>query len=420
MIDPLTPPDCNLRDFSYMPLEVARLRDSEAAVILTGDEFRAAVLLWCAAWYQLPAASLPMDDRLLANLAGYGRDLSAWKMIKAGALRGFVECSDGRLYHPVIAVKAVEAWEKKWDRPDRATERSEHARKAAKARWERKSGNTNAAAQTQPKQNPTNTHPISQHMPEHCSADALKGSEERGREEIDGGGGERAALSLAAEHALLVCPLFYRFTKAYPGPVKDKGSTRQTFIALYDAGHADAVIAATEAYAKQVAPEGAEPVDRWLARSAWKDIAAGDVPKSKAPLISAEAHELAKEVAAIAGFADPLDWPPGWCGSPLRVQMWLSSGWHRDVILTACRASMSAKRYGPPNSINYFEKAIARAIAQQAAPLPEVVINPKPEVIHVEATGHRPTSSYGASRDRSREAVIALKAFAEGDGDGSR
>lgn len=113
MTSPLTPPDLDLRDFAYMPLDVVRLRDSELAVVCTGDGFRAAVLLWCAAWHQVPAASLPDDDRLLASLAGFGRDLKAWKAVRGEALHGFVLCDDGRLYHPVIAEKAIEAAAKK-------------------------------------------------------------------------------------------------------------------------------------------------------------------------------------------------------------------------------------------------------------------------------------------------------------------
>lgn len=118
-MEPLTPADCDLRDFPYMPLDVVRLRDSETAVLASGDAFRAAVLLWCAAWHQVPAASLPNDDRLLANLAGYGRDMRGWKAVRDDALRGFVECSDGRLYHPVIAEKAIEAAAKRKSQRDR-------------------------------------------------------------------------------------------------------------------------------------------------------------------------------------------------------------------------------------------------------------------------------------------------------------
>jgi tripartite-type tricarboxylate transporter receptor subunit TctC len=49
-------------------------------------------MLWCAAWHQKPAASLPNDDRALARLAGYGFDIESWLKVKAGALRCFIEC----------------------------------------------------------------------------------------------------------------------------------------------------------------------------------------------------------------------------------------------------------------------------------------------------------------------------------------
>jgi hypothetical protein len=107
---PLTPADCDLRDFQYMELDVRRLRDSEFAAGATGDGFRAGVLLWCAAWHQVPAASLPDNDTELANLAGYGRVVKEWRKVKAEAMNGFVKCSDGRLYHAVIAEKAVAAF----------------------------------------------------------------------------------------------------------------------------------------------------------------------------------------------------------------------------------------------------------------------------------------------------------------------
>lgn len=107
---PLTPPDCDLRDFAFMPLDVVRLRDSDLAVTAEADEFRCAVLLWCAAWHQVPAASLPDDDKVLAQYAGYGRVVKEWQKVREGALRGWVKCSDGRLYHAVVAEKAGEAW----------------------------------------------------------------------------------------------------------------------------------------------------------------------------------------------------------------------------------------------------------------------------------------------------------------------
>lgn len=115
---PPVPADCDLTDFRFMPLDVARLRDSDLASNETPDACWAAVLLWAASWHQIPAASIPDDDRWIAKAAGYaqrGRIDREWSRVREGALRGFVKCTDGRLYHPVVAEKAREAWEAKLD-----------------------------------------------------------------------------------------------------------------------------------------------------------------------------------------------------------------------------------------------------------------------------------------------------------------
>lgn len=110
---PLTPGDCDLTDFQFMPLLVGRLRDSELASEQTPEENWAAVLLWAASWHQVPAASLPDVDTTIAKWAGYqmrGKVDPRWKEVRKGAMRGFVLCSDGRWYHPVVAQVAREAW----------------------------------------------------------------------------------------------------------------------------------------------------------------------------------------------------------------------------------------------------------------------------------------------------------------------
>lgn len=107
--DPLTQPDCDLRDFYFMPLEVVTLRDCDLSATATGDEFRAAVLLWCAAWHQVPSASIPDNDTVLSQLAGYGRVVSEWLKVRDVALKGWIKCNDGRFYHPKVAEKANEA-----------------------------------------------------------------------------------------------------------------------------------------------------------------------------------------------------------------------------------------------------------------------------------------------------------------------
>lgn len=106
LLSPLTPADCDLSDFEFMPMMVRRVLKSETWALGTGDERAAAVALWFESWHQVPAASLPNNDRILARLA----DTSKWARVKAQALRGWVLCGDGRLYHPVVAEVALAAW----------------------------------------------------------------------------------------------------------------------------------------------------------------------------------------------------------------------------------------------------------------------------------------------------------------------
>ena len=105
---PLTPPDCDVRSFPYMPLDVVRLLDSDLFGLSTGDEFKAAFALWGRSWGQVPAASMPNDERLLARACGVS--ISEWRTLAPVALKGWALCSDGRLYHPVVAEKALLAW----------------------------------------------------------------------------------------------------------------------------------------------------------------------------------------------------------------------------------------------------------------------------------------------------------------------
>lgn len=80
-----------------MPLDTVRLLDSDFFALATPEEFRAGLALWCKSWQQVPAGSLPDDDRILAHLSG-ARD--RWCDMRDMSLHGWVKCSDGRLYHP--------------------------------------------------------------------------------------------------------------------------------------------------------------------------------------------------------------------------------------------------------------------------------------------------------------------------------
>lgn len=108
--EPLVPAYVNLRKFAEMPLEVALLRDSAFASNADPEAFRCAVMLWCASWHQVPAGSLPDDEKELAKLAGFGRSVREWRKHSVNSLHLYKKCADGRLYHPVIAKKALRAW----------------------------------------------------------------------------------------------------------------------------------------------------------------------------------------------------------------------------------------------------------------------------------------------------------------------
>lgn len=123
---PLVPAEVDLNGMSYMPLEISRLMNSDLFVLSTGDEFKAAVALWCKSWQQVPAASLPNNDRILAHLSGA---FQKWNKLKAMAMQGWILCSDGRFYHPVVAEKALSAWEQRQDYEDRKQNEAERQRR---------------------------------------------------------------------------------------------------------------------------------------------------------------------------------------------------------------------------------------------------------------------------------------------------
>lgn len=105
--DPLVPAEVDLRGLPWMPIDTIRLLDSDLFALSNGDEFKAAVALWCKSWAQQPGGSLPSDDRILAHLSG----AKNWNKVKDIAMRGWILCADNRLYHPVVAEKAIEAWD---------------------------------------------------------------------------------------------------------------------------------------------------------------------------------------------------------------------------------------------------------------------------------------------------------------------
>jgi hypothetical protein len=101
--DPLTPADCDLRRTPAMPIDIARLFGSDFYALSTGAEFKAAVTLWCKSFQQLPAASLPADEALLAHLSGAGE---YWAAVRAGW-----RCAAGS---SAVTAASTTSWSRKW------------------------------------------------------------------------------------------------------------------------------------------------------------------------------------------------------------------------------------------------------------------------------------------------------------------
>jgi hypothetical protein len=102
-------------------MDVQRVLDSDFFALSSPEEFKVGFALWAKAWTQIPAASLPDDPRILARLAGVS--LMDWDRLGGMALHGWVKCADGRLYHPVVAEKALDAWAARQRQRKRAADR---------------------------------------------------------------------------------------------------------------------------------------------------------------------------------------------------------------------------------------------------------------------------------------------------------
>lgn len=127
---PLIGAEVDLRDYYEFPLQFERLFGSDTWIACDAEEKVAALQLWCKSWHQEPAGSLPLNDKILSVLAGYGENVKAWVKVKDHILAGWVACTDGRLYHPVVCEIAQKKWLGK--------KRSRAETNASRARQQRK------------------------------------------------------------------------------------------------------------------------------------------------------------------------------------------------------------------------------------------------------------------------------------------
>jgi uncharacterized protein YdaU (DUF1376 family) len=125
--EPLVGPHVDCSDLDSFMLNTERLMASELLALNGNEVLGAALLLWCRAWKQRPAASLPDDDRVNAAFARLS--LAKFRQMKEGVMRGFIKCSDGRLYHRVLAQEAIRSYAWKITAKQRRERDAERLRK---------------------------------------------------------------------------------------------------------------------------------------------------------------------------------------------------------------------------------------------------------------------------------------------------
>ena len=105
-----------------MRFDVVRLTNSEFVMGASREAVGAAFTLWFSSFHQVPAGTLPDNDRLLQRMSCCTD--REWKRVGKEAMHGWMLCSDGRYHHPVVADVVRESWKKK-----------RHGQKAAQSRW---------------------------------------------------------------------------------------------------------------------------------------------------------------------------------------------------------------------------------------------------------------------------------------------
>lgn len=96
-----------------LDLDISRLHRSDTWAILDKASRPYLLMLLTVAWCESPCGSLPNNDRILCSKLGI--DTTLFIAIKQDLLRGWEECSDGRLYHPVMteSVLKMTGWRDK-------------------------------------------------------------------------------------------------------------------------------------------------------------------------------------------------------------------------------------------------------------------------------------------------------------------
>ena len=286
MTAPLVPRDLDLQDFPFMPVDIWRLFGSEFHARSDDAAWRAGLTLWLKSYHQVPASSMPNDDVALARAAELGRDLKTWKRIKADALRGWILCDDGRLYHPVVAEKALEGWiEKQMQiKSSEAGNAKRYGRtfdaaavdtiiQDAVGRLKALNPNSRMLRKRSIKA-PTGSNCEASEPPTGSNLPHLKPPKEREGKEREGKGRDSPSLRSGAEGEREL--LRDRFCRAYPDhphPPALDGIGRELSRAITEGANGDEIVAGAKRYATEVLGRERRFVQspvKWLAEGSWK------------------------------------------------------------------------------------------------------------------------------------------------------
>lgn len=277
-------------------LNVQRLFASEIWALSTGDEFKAAVALWGRAWLQTPPGSLPNDDRILAGFSGAG---AKWKKVRAIALRGFIECSDGRLYHKTLCEDVHTAWEKRKAFRQRTANATEARRQRNVQRNDDREGSATTTQMTV-----TETDDKNLYIDERLE---LEGNPSAGEPDPD----------------------FLRFWKVYPLTV-GQGDAENAFARARRVASADEIIAGATKYGAERRAAAQPKFDKqaagWLDAKRWLDHPEAKPAEPIGVFVEHETPQMADWVRHNAGktfpsathpdtkrrgWWMPTEWPPG-------------------------------------------------------------------------------------------------------------
>jgi len=117
---PLVPSNTDLTQFPFMMVEVQKFLKSDTWYAAGENSLIAyvSVNLWFKSFHQIPASSLPNDDGKLAKIADCS--LKKFQSVKSVVMKGWILCSDGRLYHKTVAERVLDAWIKKLEKKKKA------------------------------------------------------------------------------------------------------------------------------------------------------------------------------------------------------------------------------------------------------------------------------------------------------------